>query len=77
MAVLVNVALGGGIGAAIVIGLWLLASLGDDLRREVRRSERQPLPCGESPGTDRLLADRGDEHARARGDILRRVRIER
>ena len=42
MAVLVNIALGGGIGAAIVIGLWLLASLGDDLRREVRRSEREP-----------------------------------
>jgi hypothetical protein len=41
MAALVNIALGGVIGAAIVIGLWLLASLGDDLRREVRRSERQ------------------------------------
>ena len=38
MAVLVNLALGGGLGVAIVIGFWLLVSLGDDLRREVRRS---------------------------------------
>jgi hypothetical protein len=42
MAVLVNLALGGGVGAGIVVGLWLLVSLGDDLRREVRRSEREP-----------------------------------
>jgi hypothetical protein len=42
MAVLVNLVLGGGIGAGIVVGLWLLATVGDDLRREVRRGGREP-----------------------------------
>jgi len=41
MAMLVNLVLGGGLGVAIVVGFWLLVSLGDDLRREVRRGGRE------------------------------------
>ena len=38
---LVNLVLGGGLGVAIVIGFWLLVSLGDDLRREAHRDRRE------------------------------------
>jgi hypothetical protein len=36
----VNIAIGCGLAIAIVLGLWLLASVADDAQREVRRGRR-------------------------------------